>query len=128
MSCALLGVDHTLTLRQKLSKLAAPDPFQSSSSSIKEGTRKVGENKLLGKPGSSRAGSRFQPYKSSCKDCKQPTTQNKAKYCHGCAFKKGKSFRSVRSSPHFMELHCLGLCTICGKQVLDTTGYSMSAK
>ncbi|KAJ7577006.1 PDZ-binding protein [Mycena floridula] len=93
----------------KLSKVAAPDPFQSSSSSIKDGSRKVGENKLLGKPGSGSSKSRFQPYKTSCKDCKQPTTQNKAKYCHGCAFKKGA-------------------CAICGKKILDTTGYSMSAK
>ncbi|KAH8833117.1 PDZ-binding protein [Flagelloscypha sp. PMI_526] len=92
---------------KKLSKLAAPDPFQSSSKAIKEGTRKVGENKLLGKPGSSRA--RFSPYQSGCKDCKQPTTQNKAKYCHGCAYKKG-------------------ICSICGKKVLDTSSYTMSAK
>ncbi|TFK29686.1 hypothetical protein FA15DRAFT_609770 [Coprinopsis marcescibilis] len=112
----------------KLSKVAAPDPFTASSSSIKDGSRKVGENKLLstpgasgsslasrngtkfgrpGKPGGSK--SRFQPYQSSCKDCKQPCTQNRAKYCHGCAYKKG-------------------LCSICGKQILDTTGYVMSSK
>lgn len=24
-----------------------------------------------------------QPYQGKCKDCKQPVTQNKAKYCHG---------------------------------------------
>ncbi|KAJ7043726.1 hypothetical protein C8F04DRAFT_728357 [Mycena alexandri] len=109
---------------KKLSKLAAPDPFTSSSSSIKLGDRKVGENKLLSRPGSSK--NRFQvhsivlnllgpaltleqPYQGKCKDCKQPVTQNKAKYCHGCAYKKG-------------------VCTICGKQVLDTTGYVMSSK
>ncbi|KAJ3566055.1 hypothetical protein NP233_g7241 [Leucocoprinus birnbaumii] len=43
---------------KKLSKVAAPDPFTSSSSSIKDGSRKVGENKLLGRPGSSK--NRFQ--------------------------------------------------------------------
>ncbi|KAF8159485.1 PDZ-binding protein [Crassisporium funariophilum] len=102
----------------KLSKVAAPDPFTASSSSIKDGTRKVGENKLLSRPGSSK--NRFQaslllihvhkkPYQGKCKDCKQPVTQNKAKYCHGCAYKKG-------------------LCSICGKQILDTTGYVMSSK
>jgi hypothetical protein len=42
-------------LPQKLSKLAAPDPFQSSSASIKDGSRKVGENKLLSRPGGSSA-------------------------------------------------------------------------
>ncbi|RDB23336.1 Cysteine-rich PDZ-binding protein [Hypsizygus marmoreus] len=91
----------------KLSKVAAPDPFTASSSSIKDGSRKVGENKLLSRPGSSK--NRFQPYQGKCKDCKQPVTQNKAKYCHGCAYKKG-------------------LCAICGKQILDTTGYVMSSK
>ncbi|KAJ7623148.1 PDZ-binding protein [Roridomyces roridus] len=93
---------------KKLSKLAAPDPFASSSGQIKEGSRKVGENKLLSRPGGSK-GARFQPYQGKCKDCKQPVTQNKGKYCHGCAYKKG-------------------LCAICGKQVLDTTGYVMSSK
>ncbi|KAG1880532.1 PDZ-binding protein [Suillus tomentosus] len=91
----------------KLSKIAAPDPFTSTSQSVKDGSRRVGENKLLSRPGSSK--NRFQPYQSKCKDCKQPVTQNKAKYCHGCAYKKG-------------------LCSICGKQILDTTGYVMSAK
>ncbi|KAH0836740.1 hypothetical protein J3R83DRAFT_8475 [Lanmaoa asiatica] len=43
----------------KLSKVAAPDPFASTSSSIKEGSRKIGENKLLTRPGSSK--NRFQP-------------------------------------------------------------------
>ncbi|KAG8221026.1 hypothetical protein J3R82DRAFT_2536 [Butyriboletus roseoflavus] len=108
----------------KLSKIAAPDPFTSTSSSIREGSRRIGENKLLTRPGSSK--NRFQvcinflslsvidswskkPYQGKCKDCKQPVTQNKAKYCHGCAYKKG-------------------LCSICGKAILDTTGYVMSSK
>ncbi|KAM6497105.1 PDZ-binding protein, partial [Amanita muscaria] len=100
----------------KLSKLAAPDPFTSSSTLIKEGSRRVGENKLLSRPGSSK--NRFQPYQAKCKDCKQPTTQNGAKYCHGkdllfptacCAYKKG-------------------LCSVCGKQILDTSCYVMSSK
>jgi len=105
---------------KKLSKVAAPDPFTSSSNAIKEGTRKVGGgNALLSRPGPSKttfgppsAGgskNRFTPYGSKCKDCKQTTTQNGAQYCHGCAYKKG-------------------LCSICGKQILDTTGYQMSSK
>ncbi|KAI0061034.1 hypothetical protein BV25DRAFT_1806264 [Artomyces pyxidatus] len=109
---------------KKLSKVAAPDPFQSSSASIKEGSRQVGGSKLIGRPkapggpagpgaGSSKGGgtskTRFQPYAAKCKDCKQTVTQNRAKYCHGCAFKKG-------------------LCSICGKQILDTSGYQMTNK
>ncbi|KAF6761680.1 PDZ-binding protein [Ephemerocybe angulata] len=92
---------------KKLSKVAAPDPFASSSSSIRDGTRKVGENKLLSRPGGSR--NRYQPYQNKCKDCKQPCTQNQAKYCHGCAYRKG-------------------LCSICGKAILDTSSYVMSNK
>ena len=53
---ALSPADGVYT--QKLSKLAAPDPFTSSSQSIKDGSRKVGENKLLTRPGSSK--NRFQ--------------------------------------------------------------------
>ena len=45
-------------IQQKLSKVAAPDPFTSTSTSIKDGSRKIGENKLLTRPGSSR--NRFQ--------------------------------------------------------------------
>ncbi|KAG8693295.1 hypothetical protein FRC08_009211 [Ceratobasidium sp. 394] len=91
---------------KKLSKVAAPDPFAPSSSS-----RTIGENKLLTgrKVGGSGASKRYQPYQGKCKDCKSSVTQNHAKYCHGCAYKKG-------------------ICSICGKQVLDTTGYVMSSK
>ncbi|KIY49971.1 hypothetical protein FISHEDRAFT_40240 [Fistulina hepatica ATCC 64428] len=91
---------------KKLSKVAAPDPFQATSSSIKDGSRKVGENKLLAR-GSAK--SRYQPYQRHCKDCKSSTTQNNAKYCHGCAYRKG-------------------ICSICGHKILDTSGYVMSSK
>lgn len=33
-----------------------------------------------------------QPYQSKCKDCKQPTTQNKAKYCHGALVLQANAF------------------------------------
>ncbi|CCA70738.1 hypothetical protein PIIN_04672 [Serendipita indica DSM 11827] len=101
---------------KKLSKLAAPDPFNVTSS--KAGQRKVAENTLLtmksrgvgssaGGPGK---GKRFQPYASKkCKDCNSSVTQNSAIYCHGCAYKKG-------------------ICSICGKAVLDTSAYTMSTK
>ncbi|PPQ67882.1 hypothetical protein CVT25_010321 [Psilocybe cyanescens] len=109
----------------KLSKVAAPDPFTASSSSIKDGTRKVGENKLLSRPGSSK--NRFQA--SKCKDCKQPVTQNKAKYCHGMPISEMLLGNGIK--PSFLSLGCAykkGLCSICGKQILDTTGYVMSSK
>ncbi|KAG8831408.1 hypothetical protein FS842_000094 [Serendipita sp. 407] len=111
---------------KKLSKLAAPDPFSATSS--REGKRKIGENLLLRSRGAGvgssagpstgigpkstgpSKGRRFQPYAAKkCKDCGSNVSQNGASYCHGCAYKKG-------------------ICSICGKAVLDTTPYTMSAK
>ena len=47
--CLVSSLDTELLTKnylQKLSKVAAPDPFTASSDSIKAGTRRVGENKL----------------------------------------------------------------------------------
>lgn len=50
-----INLANHLLDNQKLSKVAAPDPFTSSSSAIKEGTRKVGGgNALLSRPGPSK--------------------------------------------------------------------------
>lgn len=46
-----------LTAEQKLSKVAAPDPFTATSSSVKDGSRKIGENKLIGRPSVGGSGS-----------------------------------------------------------------------
>ncbi|KAL7415656.1 microtubule-associated protein CRIPT-domain-containing protein [Mrakia frigida] len=91
------------TCEKKLSRSAAPDPTQASTSS----NRKIGENKLL-------SSKRFSPYSTlmgKCKDCKSTVTQNGGNYCQGCAYKKG-------------------ICAICGKMVLDVKGlgYKMSSK
>ena len=89
VSCA--GVDAD-TFAQKLSKLAAPDPFNTTSTS--EGKRKVGENTLLSMRGrgvgSTSTGSkglgkgkRFSPYAAKkCKVCNSNVSQNNAQYCH----------------------------------------------
>ena len=89
------------SLDQKLSKLAAPSPFELTSTT--EGKRRIGENKLLSKTAGTRlgtggsgsgsssgsgigsgAGKRYSPYSlpNKCKDCKSSVTQNGAKYCH----------------------------------------------
>nr|XP_031860479.1 uncharacterized protein CI109_004090 [Kwoniella shandongensis]KAA5527551.1 hypothetical protein CI109_004090 [Kwoniella shandongensis] len=97
---------------KKVSTLAAPDPFQPSSS-----TRKIGENKLLSararatpysKPGGGSKGS-INPYGNKCLDCKQSVQQNNATRCQKCAYKKG-------------------LCAICGNIVLDTSRYKQTTK
>ncbi|GFZ48622.1 hypothetical protein JCM24511_06370 [Saitozyma sp. JCM 24511] len=99
---------------KKLSTVAAPDPFQPSSS-----TRKIGENKLLSqraraapyvKPGAAgtKKGS-INPYGNKCIDCKASVQQNNATRCQKCAYKKG-------------------LCAICGNIVLDTSRYKQTVK
>ncbi|ORX40681.1 hypothetical protein BD324DRAFT_611766 [Kockovaella imperatae] len=101
---------------KKTSTLAAPDPFQPSSS-----TRKIGENKLLtararaspyAKPGGAGAGiskGKINTYGNKCIDCKQSVQQNYATRCQKCAYKKG-------------------LCAICGNIVLDTSRYKQTTK
>jgi len=68
---------------------------------MESGGRKIGENKLLSKK------SAWQPLASKCKSCKQNLHQE-AQYCQSCAYQKG-------------------ICAMCGKQILDTTGYKQSA-
>ncbi|TNY22919.1 hypothetical protein DMC30DRAFT_414659 [Rhodotorula diobovata] len=109
-----------------------PGPSSSSSAGTASG-RKVGENKLL----SSKA--RYSPYAPTaaasadrkgkgkagagaadlaggsggavarCEVCRSVTARPGAKYCQGCAYKKGA-------------------CAMCGKQILDVSGYKMSSK
>lgn len=82
--------------KSKLTTISAPDPWAAGSRA-----QKVGENKAL------RKGIRTNPYGNTCKICKLKCQQNHAMYCTICAYAKG-------------------LCSICGKQVLDTREYKMS--
>lgn len=144
---------------QKLSKVAAPDPFTASSSSIKDGSRKVGENKLLSRPGSSR--NRFQvllfskqkhlristslaplahllrpaplpplnsPIRTNVKTVSNQRHKTAPSIVMVCRF---KSVSLPRLITYPLTTGCAykkGLCSICGKQILDTTGYVMSSK
>ena len=130
---------------QKTSKLAAPDPFKSTSQAIKEGSRKVGENKLLSRPGSSK--NRFQVrILSIVLDDLEAHAVVASHTKVNVRTVSPLSPRTRRStvtvcSPHSRTSHppahglsrigCAykrGVCAICGKQVLDTTGYVMSSK
>ncbi|PVZ99840.1 hypothetical protein BB558_004125 [Smittium angustum] len=92
--------------QKKLGKVVTPDKWKEGSSNYKIGVnRKIGENKLLSKPSSSR----FAPYMKKCKLCKSALHQEHSNYCQSCAYKKG-------------------ICAMCGAQVLDTSKYKMSAK
>lgn len=71
-----------LIAHKKLSKLAAPDPFKSSSSSIKDGSRKVGENKLLGKAGTAGGSKSRYSVRRTAVECLLDLTGNHALHAH----------------------------------------------
>ncbi|KAI5479252.1 cysteine-rich PDZ-binding protein [Pseudohyphozyma bogoriensis] len=116
----------------KSSSLACTDVWRPTGSSGDRNNRKIGENKLL----SSKA--RYSPYAppaagsskgaaagssktgaagagaggatfGKCESCKVTVSRVGAKYCQSCAYKKG-------------------ICAMCSKAILDTSGYKMSSK
>ncbi|CAB4006687.1 Hypothetical predicted protein [Paramuricea clavata] len=91
---------------KKLGKVITPDPWKSGARNTTEGGgRKVGENKLL-----TQKKNRFTPYSQfeKCRICKTTVHQPHSKYCQGCAYKKG-------------------ICSMCGKQILNTKDYRQSS-
>eukprot|EP00051_Salpingoeca_urceolata_P020267 m.302665 g.302665 ORF g.302665 m.302665 type:complete len:100 (+) comp19581_c0_seq1:1599-1898(+) len=90
---------------KKLAKLGAPDTWKEGSrAKVEDGSRKLGENKLL-----SGKKNKFKPYMKfrKCKVCKSDVHQSHAHYCQGCAYK-------------------IGICAMCGKQVQDTKNLKQS--
>uniref|UniRef100_A0A8C3FHA5 Cysteine-rich PDZ-binding protein n=1 Tax=Chrysemys picta bellii TaxID=8478 RepID=A0A8C3FHA5_CHRPI len=71
------------------------------------GGRKLNENKAL-----TSKKARFDPYGknkfSICRICKSSVHQPGSHYCQGCAYKKG-------------------ICSMCGKKVLDTKNYKQTS-
>ncbi|XP_065174510.1 cysteine-rich PDZ-binding protein-like [Sycon ciliatum] len=90
-------------VRPKASGSASASAAASSSSGGP--TRKLGENKLL-----SGRKTRFQPYAKfeKCKVCKQAVHQQGSHYCQGCSYK-------------------LGICAMCGKQMVDVKNYKQTS-
>mmetsp|Transcript_6503 Transcript_6503/g.7957 ORF Transcript_6503/g.7957 Transcript_6503/m.7957 type:complete len:107 (+) Transcript_6503:76-396(+) len=94
---------------KKLKAVICPEPWKAGSKNSKAGAvgRKVNQNRLLGcaklKHGSIKK-KKFQPFnKKKCKICKQQL-HKPGYYCQGCAYEKG-------------------ICTMCGKKILDTQYY-----
>lgn len=92
---------------KKLGKIITPDRWKEGARNTTEsGGRKIGENKLL-----TGQKTRFAPSTGSfkkCRLCKCNVHHPKAHYCQGCAFKKG-------------------ICSMCGKKLLDTKNYMQSS-
>ena len=88
---------------KQLSKLAVPDKWKADGSS--ESSNKIGKtNKVLSKL--SRNSSSLSDKDCKCRICKNKI-QHGMNYCNDCAHKKG-------------------LCTRCGKKVIDTSKHKMS--
>lgn len=107
----------------KLTKVATPSPWKSSSKTTESGGRKINENKAL------TANDRFNPilrklapcrldFQINFKDiviffffsriCRQKVHQAGSHYCQTCAYKKA-------------------ICAMCGKKMLDTKNYKQSS-
>ena len=90
----------------KLGKVVTPDPWKTGARNTTEGGgRKVGENKALSKK------ARFNPYTAKfecCRICRQKVHQVGSHYCQACAYKKG-------------------ICSMCGKKLIDTKCYRQSS-
>mmetsp|Transcript_34711 Transcript_34711/g.81141 ORF Transcript_34711/g.81141 Transcript_34711/m.81141 type:complete len:91 (+) Transcript_34711:14-286(+) len=84
------------TCEKNKAAVICPDPWRDGA---KSGNKKLGENKLLASK------KRYMPYGAACKICKVKLTQGQ--YCQGCAYKRG-------------------VCSICGKMVLNTKFYKQS--
>jgi cysteine-rich PDZ-binding protein len=124
------------------------DPFTATSSSVKDGSRKIGENKLIGRPsvgGSSGSKHRFQvrgilSAMDSAIDYDISHINRSVRTASNLRPRTRRNIVMVKTN--FFESHeaiilinisigCAykkGLCSICGKQILDTTGYVMSSK
>eukprot|EP01126_Amoeba_proteus_P027030 TRINITY_DN2678_c0_g1_i3.p1 TRINITY_DN2678_c0_g1~~TRINITY_DN2678_c0_g1_i3.p1 ORF type:complete len:110 (+),score=17.61 TRINITY_DN2678_c0_g1_i3:162-491(+) len=87
--------------QKKLGALITPEVWKEGSRESLAGGRKA-TNTLLSKKRSERA----NPYSSKCKICKSKLHQT-GYYCHDCAYKKG-------------------ICSMCGRKILDTSGYKQS--
>eukprot|EP00611_Tribonema_gayanum_P021165 TRINITY_DN4021_c0_g1_i1.p1 TRINITY_DN4021_c0_g1~~TRINITY_DN4021_c0_g1_i1.p1 ORF type:complete len:122 (-),score=30.58 TRINITY_DN4021_c0_g1_i1:102-467(-) len=115
--------------QSKLTKLAAPDAWQDRSKPAagsgarveatvaigggSSGGRPAGPQNMLLKHKASQLGkktNRFNPIERqrTCRICKSKVTEDKH-YCQQCAYQKG-------------------ICAMCGKKMMDTSEYKMSAK
>lgn len=93
---------------KKLGRVITPDTWKDGARNTTEsGGRKLNENKAL-----TSKKARFDPYGKNkfaiCRICKSSVHQPGSHYCQGCAYKKG-------------------ICSMCGKKVLDTKNYKQTS-
>jgi hypothetical protein len=89
--------------QKKLATVIVPDVWKSGArNTIESGGRKVNENTIISK----KERNRFEPYDKKCRLCKSKLSQP-GNYCNDCAYKKG-------------------ICSMCGRKILDTKYYKQS--
>jgi len=88
--------------QSKLKKIITPN-VRRTTEERNTAASKLNENKLL----TSKSRSRLTPYGRNCKLCKCSVHLEGAHYCNGCAYKKG-------------------ICSMCGKKVVNTKMLNMS--
>jgi hypothetical protein len=94
------------TCQKKLGTVIVPDKWKEGAKNTNESGSSVrsGKNTLL----MNKERNRYEPYESRCRICKSKLHQ-KGAYCTECAYKKG-------------------ICSMCGRKILDTSGYKQSSK
>ncbi|KAM7118395.1 cysteine-rich PDZ-binding protein isoform 1-T1 [Ciconia maguari] len=101
-------LNRLFTGEKKLGTVITPDTWKDGARNTTEsGGRKLNENKAL-----TSKKARFDPYGKNkfaiCRICKSSVHQPGSHYCQGCAYKKG-------------------ICSMCGKKVLDTKNYKQTS-
>lgn len=90
--------------QSKVSKICVPDKWKEGSRTVTSGSIKAGKtNKLLN---AQKMSAQWLPQETKCKICKSKVQQN-MNYCNDCAHKKG-------------------ICSMCGKKVVNTGSYNMT--
>ncbi|XP_055705714.1 cysteine-rich PDZ-binding protein [Phlebotomus papatasi] len=92
---------------KKLDRIVTPDTWKSGArNTVESGGRKINENKAI-----TTARQRFNPIAKTfppCRICRQKVHQAGSHYCQSCAYKKG-------------------ICSMCGKKMIDVKNYRQSA-
>eukprot|EP01117_Protostelium_nocturnum_P014468 TRINITY_DN5505_c0_g1_i1.p1 TRINITY_DN5505_c0_g1~~TRINITY_DN5505_c0_g1_i1.p1 ORF type:complete len:100 (+),score=17.91 TRINITY_DN5505_c0_g1_i1:194-493(+) len=92
---------------KKREAVACPDPWKDGARTVDR--KAASGNKLLqNRRKMTPYGNKPGALSTKCTDCKQ-SLPNPGKYCSGCAYKKG-------------------LCSDCGKQIMDVRAYKQSSK
>eukprot|EP00697_Spironema_sp_BW2_P014162 gnl/Spiro4/4552_TR2269_c0_g1_i1.p2 gnl/Spiro4/4552_TR2269_c0_g1~~gnl/Spiro4/4552_TR2269_c0_g1_i1.p2 ORF type:complete len:115 (-),score=18.68 gnl/Spiro4/4552_TR2269_c0_g1_i1:172-486(-) len=96
--------------QKKLTRIVTPDPWKAGSRNTNETGRSIGVNALIDRRRQRRPAGPLGVRPCKCQECKQPLNPHADQHhilCQTCAYKSG-------------------LCSMCGKKILDISGYRQS--